>query len=64
MSLFDWQDLLDNYQFFFFIDLKKNGIPSGNMQPLDDSPPFKTRLSMWLLVVVIMLVLVEVFLTD
>ena len=40
MSLFYWQDLLDNHPFFLIIDLIKNGIPSGNMQPLDDSPAF------------------------
>ncbi len=32
MSLFDRQDLLDNYQFFLCIDHIKNGIPSGNVQ--------------------------------
>jgi hypothetical protein len=41
LSLFDQQDLPDNYQFFLFIDRIKNGIPSGNMQPLDDYPAFK-----------------------
>jgi hypothetical protein len=40
MSLFDWQDLLDNYHFFLFIDLIKNGMPSGNVQPIDDYPAF------------------------
>ena len=40
MSLFDWQDLLDNHQFFLFIDLIKIGIPSGNVQPVDDHPAF------------------------
>lgn len=37
MSLFNRQDLLDNHQFFLFIYLIKNGIPSGNVQPVDDS---------------------------
>ena len=29
--LFDRQDLLNNHQFFLFIDLIKNSIPSGNV---------------------------------
>ena len=40
MSLFDRQDLLDNHQFFLFIDLIKNGIPLGNVEPVDDYPAF------------------------
>ena len=45
MSLFNRQDLLDNHQFFLFIYLIKNGIPSGNVQP-DDHPAFKTSSSL------------------
>jgi hypothetical protein len=40
MSLFDRQDLLDNHQFFLFIDLIKNGIPWGNVEAVDDYPSF------------------------
>ena len=43
MSLFDRQDLMDNYQFFLFIDLIKNGISSGNMEPVDDYPTFENQ---------------------
>ena len=43
MSLFDRQDLLDNHQLSLFIDLIKNGIPSGNVQPVDDYPAFQDQ---------------------
>ena len=43
MSLFDRQDLLDNHQLFLFINLIKNGIPSGNVQPVDDDPAFQDQ---------------------
>lgn len=38
MSLFDGQNLLNNHQFFIFIDLVKNGIIPGNVKPVDDNP--------------------------
>jgi len=40
MSLFNRQDLLDNYPFFLFFDLIKNGIPLGNVEPVDGNPAF------------------------
>ena len=40
MSLFDRKDFLDYHQFLLFIDLIKNGIPSGNVEPVDDDPAF------------------------
>ena len=40
MSLSDRQDLLDNHEFFLFIDLVKCGVTSGNMKPVDDNPAF------------------------
>ena len=43
MSLFDRQYLLDNHQFFLFIYLIENSIPSGNMQPVDDDPAFQDQ---------------------
>jgi hypothetical protein len=48
MRVFDRQDLLDNYQFFLFIDLIKNGIPSGNVQPVDDYPDLLKPVSLYL----------------
>ena len=38
MSLFVRQDLLDNHQFFIFLDLVKNGITPGNVKPVEDNP--------------------------
>jgi Ni,Fe-hydrogenase maturation factor len=43
MSLFDWQDLLDNHQFFLFIDLVKYGISPGNVKPVDDNSVFQNK---------------------
>ena len=43
MSLFNWQDLLDNHQLFLFIDFIENSIPSGNVQPVDDDPAFQDQ---------------------
>ena len=43
MSLFDRQDLLDNHQLFLFIDFIENGIPSGNVKPVDDCPAFQDK---------------------
>ena len=41
MSLFYRQYLLDNHQLFLFINLIKHGIPSGNVQPVDNYPAFQ-----------------------
>ena len=38
MSLLDRQNLLDNYQFFLFIDLVKRGVTAGNMKSVDNNP--------------------------
>jgi len=38
MSLLDRQDLLDNHQFFLFIDIIKRGETAGNVKPVDDNP--------------------------
>ena len=38
MSLLDREDILDNNQFFLFIDVIKRGITSGDMKPVDDNP--------------------------
>jgi len=43
MSLFDRQDLLDNYQLFLFIDFIENGILSGDVKPVDDYPAFQDK---------------------
>ena len=43
MGLFDRQYLLDNHQLFLFINLIKNGIPSGNVQPVDNYPAFQDQ---------------------
>ena len=43
MSLFDWQDLLDDHRFFLFIDLVKHGISPGNVKPVDDNPVFQNK---------------------
>ena len=43
MSLFNREDLLDNHQLFLFINLLKNGIPSGDVQPVDDDPAFQDQ---------------------
>jgi len=43
MSLFDRQDLLDNHQLFLFIDFIENGIPSGDVKPVDDYPAFQDK---------------------
>jgi len=43
MSLFDWQDLLDDHQFFLVIDLVKHGISPGNVKPVDDNPIFQNK---------------------
>jgi len=43
MSLFDWQDLLNNHQLFLFINLIENSIPSGYVQPVDDDPAFQDQ---------------------
>ena len=38
MSLLNRQDLLDNHEFFIFINLVKCGITSGNVKPVDHNP--------------------------
>lgn len=38
MGLPDWQDLLDNHQFFLGINLVKDGIAAGNVKPVYDNP--------------------------
>ncbi len=38
MSMFDRKDLLYNHQLFLCIDLIENGIPSGDVKPVDDDP--------------------------
>jgi len=43
MSLVDRQDFLNNHQFFFFVDLVKHGITSGNVKPVDDYPAFQDK---------------------
>ena len=43
MSLFDWQDLLDDHQFFLVIDLVKHGISPGNVKLVDDNPIFQNK---------------------
>lgn len=43
MSLFDRQYLLDNHQLFLFVYLIKNGILSGDVQPVDNYPAFQDQ---------------------
>jgi hypothetical protein len=38
MSLLYGQDLLDNQEFFLFIDLVKRGVTARNMKPVYDNP--------------------------
>ena len=38
MSLFNWQDLLDNHQFFLFINIVKCSVTEGNVKPVNYNP--------------------------
>ena len=38
MGLLNWQDLLDNHQFFLFVDIVKCGITAGDVKPVNHNP--------------------------
>ena len=43
MGLLNWQDFLDNHQFFIFVNIVKCGVTAGNVKPVDYNPASQNK---------------------